>query len=174
MLMAVARSTARSEARNHETPWVVLTETNRWLVDDVPRHSFVALSYALIDPALRRMTLANGGQLTPLLRRADGLTTFVEVPEASLPLGMSLEVAYNQVEIDLAPGDTLVFYTDGIVEAHDHARGLFGFDRLEALVREWGHLPPDELIERLIGEVHAFAEGLPPHDDMTIVVVRVA
>src|SRR5690606_3485748 len=111
------RSTARSETRNHETPWVVLTETNRWLVDDVPRNSFVALSYALVDPALRRMTLANGGQLTPLLRRADGTTSFVEMPEAALPLGLSLEVAYAQVDLELAPGDTLVFYTDGIVEA---------------------------------------------------------
>jgi len=173
MLMAVARSTARSEARNHETPWVVLTETNRWLVDDVPRHSFVALSYALVDPTLRRLTLANGGQLTPLLRRADGSTSFVEVPEAALPLGLSLEVAYTQVELDLAPGDTLVFYTDGIVEAHDQDRKLFGFERLERLVERWGHLAPEALIERVIGEVHAFAEGLPPHDDVTIVVVRV-
>lgn len=174
MLMAVARSTARSETRNHETPWVVLTETNRWLVDDVPRNSFVALSYALVDPALRRMTLANGGQLTPLLRRADGTTSFVEMPEAALPLGLSLEVAYAQVDLELAPGDTLVFYTDGIVEAHDQARSLFGFERLQRLVERWGHLPPEELIERLIGEVHAFAEGMPPHDDMTLVVVRVA
>jgi sigma-B regulation protein RsbU (phosphoserine phosphatase) len=172
MLMAVARSTSRSEARNHETPWVVLTETNRWLCDDVPRNNFVALSYALVDPERRQLAMAAGGQLSPLLRRADGETQFLECPP-SLPLGMHLGTEFSQLELELAPGDTLIFYTDGIVEAHDQCRELFGFERLEQLVREWGHLPPDELIERLLAEVHAFSEGMPTHDDMTLVVVRV-
>ncbi|NJN16637.1 MAG: GAF domain-containing protein [Oscillochloris sp.] len=173
MLMAVARSTARSEVRNHETPWVVLVETNRWLVDDVPRHSFVALSYALVDPVLGQVTLANGGQLTPLMRRADGTLQYLEQPNPALPLGMSAEFTYGQLELPLAPGDTLIFYTDGIVEAHDQFGHLFGFERLEKLLCMWGHLEPPALIDRVLAEVHAFAEGMPAHDDMTIVVVRV-
>ena len=173
MLMAVARSTARSEARNHETPWVVLTETNRWLVDDVPRNSFVALSYALVDVDRRRLLLASAGQLTPLLRRADGTTSYLESPQ-SLPLGLSDQTEFGQLETDVSPGDTILFYTDGIVEAHDQCRNLFGFERLERLLQAWGHLPPVALIDRVIAEVHAFSEGMPPHDDMTIVVVRVA
>jgi phosphoserine phosphatase RsbU/P len=172
MLMAAARSTARSEARNHETPWIVLTETNRWLVDDVPRNSFVALSYALIDRERRSLTLSSGGQLTPILRHADGATCFVEAPPA-LPLGISPEASFAQMEQALQPGDTLVFYTDGIVEAHDQGRNLFGFERLEQLVARWGHLEPEALIDRLLAEVQAFAEGTPTHDDMTVVVVRV-
>ncbi|NTV64150.1 MAG: SpoIIE family protein phosphatase, partial [Oscillochloris sp.] len=171
MLMAVARSTSRSEARNHDTPWLVLTETNRWLVDDVPPNAFVALSYAIVDPQARRMTLASGGQLSPLLRRADGLTLFVDPPPA-LPLGMLADIRYSQIEIDLCPGDTLLFYTDGIVEAHNHSRALFGFDRLESLVARWGHLPPDDLIALILVEVNRFAEGAPTHDDMTLVAVR--
>jgi GAF domain-containing protein len=173
MLMAAARSTARSEARNHETPWVVLTETNRWLVDDVPRNSFVALSYALVDPDRRTLAIASGGQLTPLLRRADGATGFLDTPPA-LPLGISPLAEFAQMELQLLPGDTVVFYTDGIVEAHDRARNLFGFERLERLVARWGHLNPEALIGRILAEVHAFAEGMPTHDDMTVVVVRVA
>lgn len=172
MLMAAARSTTRSEARNHETPWVVLTETNRWLVDDVPHNSFVALSYALVDPERRTLLMASAGQLTPLLRRADGATSFLE-PPPGLPLGLSHTVEFAQLELDLQGGDTLVFYTDGIVEAHDKARRLFGFERLEQLVCQWGHLAPEALIDRVIAEVHAFAEGMPAHDDMTIVVVRI-
>lgn len=172
MLMAVARSTSRSEARNHETPWVVLTETNRWLVDDVPSNSFVALSYALVDPDRRQLVLASGGQLSPLLRRADGSTSYLDGPQA-LPLGMSPEIEYGQIEAALQPGDTLIFYTDGIVEAHDQCRQLFGFERLERLVQRWGHLEPTALIDRVLAEVHAFSEGMPTHDDMTVVVVRV-
>ncbi|MCS6879946.1 MAG: GAF domain-containing protein [Oscillochloridaceae bacterium] len=172
MLMAVARSTARSEARNHETPWIVLTETNRALVDDVPRNSFVALSYALVDRARDRLVLASAGQLTPLLRRANGHTTFLEGPPA-LPLGLSAQVTFGQFEVDLQPGDTVLFYTDGIVEAHDRRRNLFGFERLEQLLAEWGHLPAGHLVDRVLAEVHAFSEGMPPHDDMTLVAVRV-
>ena len=173
MLMAVARSTSRSEARNHETPWVVLTETNRWLVDDVPRNSFVALSYALIDPGQRRMSMASGGQLSPLLRRADGSTAYLETPPG-LPLGIVRDTTFTQMELELRAGDTLLFYTDGIVEAHDQQRSLFGFERLEQLVACMGHLPPDELIERILADVHSFSAGAPTHDDMTLVVVRVA
>ncbi len=172
MLMAVARSTSRSEARNHETPWVVLTETNRWLVDDVPKNAFVALSYALVDPHLRRMTLANGGHLSPLLRHADGSTSFVTAP-AALPLGVWINTEYSQVEIDLAIGDTILFYTDGIIEAHDQGRNLFGFDRLEALLVRWGHLPPDDLIALILIEVARFSEGTSTHDDMTLMAIQV-
>jgi serine phosphatase RsbU (regulator of sigma subunit) len=171
MLMAVARSTARSEARNHETPWVVLTETNHWIVDDVPRNAFVALGYALIDRPAQRLYLSNAGQLTPLIRHADGTLAYLEVP-AALPLGMRRDVEIPQMELTLAPGDTLLFYTDGIVEAHDPARQLFGFERLEHLFRTWGHLPPNELIDVILNDVHTFAAGMPAHDDMTLVVVR--
>jgi phosphoserine phosphatase RsbU/P len=172
MLMAVARSTSRSEARNHETPWVVLTETNRWLVDDVPKNAFVALSYAVVDPQQCRMTLANGGHLSPLLRHADGSTSFITAP-AALPLGVWLDTEYGQVEIDLAIGDTILFYTDGIIEAHDQGRNLFGFDRLEALLVRWGHLPPDDLIALILIEVARFSEGTFTHDDMTLMAIRV-
>jgi serine phosphatase RsbU (regulator of sigma subunit) len=172
MLMAVARSTARSEARNHETPWVVLTETNHWLVDDVPRNAFVALSYALLDRAAQRLHLSNAGQLAPFIRHADGSTAYLEVT-ASLPLGMRREMEIHQIDTPVRPGDTLLFYTDGIVEAHDPERRLFGFDRLERLFGAWGHLPPEELINVLLSEVHAFAAGMPPHDDMTLVVIRI-
>jgi sigma-B regulation protein RsbU (phosphoserine phosphatase) len=66
-----------------------------------------------------------------------------------------------------------VFYTDGIVEAQDERRALFGFERLEALVREHGDLPPDQLIARVMAAVDAFAGRAPQHDDMTIVAVKV-
>ncbi len=173
MLMAVARSTARSEARNHETPQVVLEAINRWLVDDVPRNSFVALGYALIDPADRHLVLASAGQLTPLLRRADGNTRFLE-GQAALPLGINRHTIFSQFKVDLSPGDTLVFYTDGIVEAHNQARQLFGFERLEQLVQAWQGHDPEALIDLILGAVHAFSAGAPTHDDMTLVVVQVA
>lgn len=173
MLMAVARSIARSEARDHETPPLVMCETNRWVVADVPPRTFVALSYATIDLAQRRLSLANAGQLAPLRRRADGAVEYLEPPGPALPLGMLPDIAYEALETTLEPGDTLIFYTDGIVEAKDRTRRLFGFEWLELLVRDKGHLPPAAFIATVLETVDGFAAETPQHDDMTLVVVRV-
>jgi phosphoserine phosphatase RsbU/P len=172
MLMAVARSVARSEARDHITPPAVMRETNRWVAHDVPPGTFVALSYATLDPATRRLAVASAGQLSPMLRREDGTISYLLPPGPALPLGIMPNVPYEQLEVALAPGDTLVFYTDGVVEAHNPSGELFGFERLEALLARDGTLPPEEFIERVLLEIGAFSGNAPHHDDMTLVVVR--
>lgn len=173
MLMAVARSITRSEARNHEIPQLVMCETNRWIVRDVPRRTFVALSYATLDLECRQLALSNAGQLTPLRRRADGRIDYLEAPGPRLPLGTMPDIAYDALEVMLDPGDLLVFYTDGIVEAHNDQQELFGFERLEALLREYGDLPPAQFINRLMQAIAEFAGGIAQHDDITLVVARV-
>jgi phosphoserine phosphatase RsbU/P len=170
--MAVARSVARSEARDHITPPAVMRETNRWVAHDVPPGTFVALSYATLDPATRRLAVASAGQLSPMLRREDGTISYLLPPGPALPLGIMPNVPYEQLEVALAPGDTLVFYTDGVVEAHNPSGELFGFERLEALLARDGTLPPEEFIERVLLEIGAFSGNAPHHDDMTLVVVR--
>jgi serine phosphatase RsbU (regulator of sigma subunit) len=172
MLMAVARSVARSEARDHITPPEVMRETNRWVAHDVPPGTFVALAYATLDLQTRRLALANAGQLTPIRRRPDDSIVYLQPPGPTLPLGIIPSVPYAQIELTLDPGDTLVFYTDGVVEAHDPEGRLFGFERFEALLAAHGDLPPTELIDRVLAEVAAFTGNAPHHDDMTLVVVR--
>lgn len=173
MLMAVARSITRSEARDHEVPQVVMCETNRWIVRDVPRRTFVALAYATLDLARRHLALSNAGQLAPILRRQDGQVTYLEPPGPLLPLGTIPNIAYDALELTLEPGDLLVFHTDGIVEAHNEQDELFGFERLEALVRDYGHLAPTQFIDRVMQAVRMFAGQTPQHDDITLVVIRV-
>ncbi|HEU5099113.1 MAG TPA: GAF domain-containing protein [Roseiflexaceae bacterium] len=173
MLMAVARSIARSEARDHQTPQEVMRETNRLIAEDVPARSFVALCYATVDLRERRLALANAGQLAPLRRRSDGRIEYLEAPGSTLPLGIDPDTPYAALELALAPGDLLLFYTDGIVEAQDHHHTLFGFERLEALLGEYGELPPDDLIDRIIRAVEVFTGSAPQHDDMTIMALRI-
>jgi phosphoserine phosphatase RsbU/P len=173
MLMAVARSIARSEARDHQAPEAVMRETNRLVALDIPPRTFVALCYATLDVERRRLALANAGQLAPLRRRADGQVEYLEVHGPTFPLGIGPDVAYVALDVDLEPGDVLVFYTDGIVEAQDSSRALFGFERLEALVCAHGYLPPPQLIERVLAAITDFIGPAPQHDDMTLVVLRV-
>jgi len=95
------------------------------------------------------------------------------VPGPTLPLGIMPDTPYAARELALEPGDLLVFYTDGIVEAQDSDRQLFGFNRLEALVRAHGDLPPSEFIELVLRALAEFMGTTPQHDDMTIVALRV-
>jgi len=174
MLMAVARSIARSEARDHQTPPEVMRETNRWVSEDVPPRSFVALCYATIDLHTQRLALANAGQLAPLRRRRDGRIEYLEAPGNTLPLGIDPTTPYAALDVALEPGDLLLFFTDGIVEAQDAGHALFGFERLEALLHTHGDLAPDQLIDRVLRAVGQFAGSAPQHDDMTIMAIRIA
>jgi serine phosphatase RsbU (regulator of sigma subunit) len=174
MLMAIARSIVRSEARDHQIAQDVMRETNRWIAEDVPPHSFVALSYATLDLNERRLALANAGQLAPLRRQPDGHVEYLAPPGDTLPLGILPDTPYATLELELGLGDLLLFYTDGIVEAQNHRHELFGFERLEALLREHGALPPDELIDRVIRAIEQFSGSAPQHDDMTIMAIRIA
>ena len=173
MLMSIAHSIVRSEARDHQAPQVVMCETNYLLAQDVPSHSFVALCYATIDIQQHRLALANAGQLTPLHRHADGRTEYLEVAGPTLPLGILPDIPYQTLDVTFGAGDTLVFFTDGIVEAKNSNREIFGFERLEELVREKGDLTPHALIDQVLEEINDFMDGTPQHDDMTIVVLRV-
>jgi sigma-B regulation protein RsbU (phosphoserine phosphatase) len=82
---------------------------------------------------------------------------------------------YPDVEIDLTAGDMVIFLSDGIVEAHNRAGELYGFERLEALVaRLPQHLGVAEIVKQILDSVLAFADGADPHDDITILVTRPA
>lgn len=174
MLMAIAHSVVRSEARDHRHPDRVICETNTLLARDVPERSFVALSYATLDVPSRHFSLANAGQLTPWLRRADGSVIHLEVPGETFPLGIVARTHYKMLELDLAPGDLLLFVTDGIVEAKNASRELFGFDRLEALIEFYGHEEPAALINTILSEVAVFVGQMPQHDDMTLLALRIS
>jgi serine phosphatase RsbU (regulator of sigma subunit) len=172
MLMAIARSVARSEARDHAEPETVMRETNRLMAQDVPRGSFVALNYATLDLRRRRLAMASAGQLTPLLRRRDRTVRYLEPPGPVLPLGIFSEIDYAALSYDLEPGDTLLFLTDGVVEAQNPERELFGFERLERLVHAYGDRPPEILVDIILRAVEDFCAGRAQHDDMTLVVVQ--
>ncbi len=172
MLMMIARATARSEATDEENPATVVRETNRGVARDIPPNAFVAFCYATIDPYRRVMVLANAGQLSPMRRRRDGSIDYIEVPYPTLPLGIIANTPYEEIDVALAPGDTLLFYTDGIIEAHNAAGELFGFERLEMLLKMYGDAPPQTFVARVMTAINVFVGTMPPHDDMTLVAVR--
>ncbi len=172
MVMAVARSVVRSEALDHAAPDVVMAETNALVRQDIPPSTFVALCYAVYDARRREFTLANAGQMTPLLRHADGTVEWLPVP-GNLPLGIVADLVYEATTIAVAPGDTVLFLTDGLVEAFSPTGEMFGFERVRALLQDCGAQPASEVVATLLDTVCAWQGHENRHDDMTVIVAQI-
>ncbi len=170
-MMALASSMVEAQGRAVTEPRQFLTELNQQLSARLTVNGMnAALLYTIIDMERSCLCVANAGMISPLLLR-DGKVETIEA--YGLPLGSMPEARYNELDIDLQPGDLLVLVSDGIVEAHRAGGELFGFDRLEQTLSL--HTPdrsPDDLITTLMHEVTQFMDGAEQHDDMTIVVVQ--
>ena len=135
---------------------------------------FVALLFAELNSAKRTLTLCNAGQTQPIYFSAKtGETKLVETEGDTFPLGILENANYQETEIRLAPGDRLLFYTDGIVESMNEKEEIFGFKRLLDVVREIKSKDADSLLEEILAKVNAFIGNASPHDDLTAIVVSV-
>ncbi len=169
LLMANARSTLRAEARLGFGPAKTLRRANDSLCRDVNSGSFVTCLYAVLDLDSRQISFANAGHPLPLLCN-DGTTREIEV--YGLPLGLRPDAAYSEVKVSLAPGATVLLYTDGITETMNSSRDLFGFDRLAALLQREGHKTAESLVEITWSEASDFGGNGGQDDDMTLIVLK--
>lgn len=142
--------------------------------DTLTGRTFVCFCGGEIQTETRRIRLTNSGCPYPFhFRAAEG--TVVEVEISGYPLGVRPSHSYRIVDVQLEPGDRVVFCTDGIIEADDRFGHMFGFDRMAYLVREGcrqGYSSRD-LVDYLMRQVDIFSEGKPQQDDQTVIVVSV-
>ena len=89
-----------------------------------------------------------------------------------IPLGIQMEAAYSAAEVTLAPGDWLVIFTDGLVEAENQVGEPYGEDRLLGVLQSGATASPEILLQRMIAEVNAFVGATPQHDDITLMVLK--
>ena len=129
--------------------------------------TFVAV---VIDPITHRATLVNAGHLPAYVRDAAGSVRAVGPEQGGLPLGMVAEWTYQASDIEIAPGTTLVFFTDGISEAMDVEDRLYGLERIEAQVALPGGTP-EEIGRRILTDVERHTAGQARSDDMCLVCV---
>ena len=147
---------------------------NRSMCRSLGEHTYVCLSMLVLDPAGRTMRVANCGCPYPLLYRQE-TSQIEEIQIEAYPLGIRPDTEYAAKEVPLSPGDYVVLHSDGFSEAANSEEQLFGFDRTMEVIRQGCSegLSPEELIDRLIGEVKAFTGDEPQADDMTCVVIEV-
>ena len=138
------------------------------MVAEIPPSTFVTCFYGVLDPENGRFRYANAGHNLPC-RRHDGRAE--ELRARGMPLGLMPGMSYEEKEVVLEEGESALFYSDGLVEAHDPEGEMFGFPRLRALVAERGG--ERSLEEALLEELSSFVgEGWEQEDDITLLTLK--
>lgn len=170
MVMATCRSVLRAAATGADdpSPGQVLARVNTLLLADIPDNMFVTCFYAILDAPSGRMSFANAGQNLPLMRSGDRVT---ELMARGMPLGLMAEMEYEEGEVVVSPGDGVLFYSDGLVEAHDQHGEMFG--KARAIDRFQSHPGGAPLLDYLVESLIGFAgtDGA-KDDDVTLVALK--
>jgi predicted ester cyclase len=160
---------AVSQAVDSSAPGEMLQRVNEALFPYIPSNMFVTCFYAILEPESGTFTYANAGHDLPYLRRRSGECK--ELRARGMPLGLMPGMSYEQKEIELGAGEAALFYSDGLVEAHDPQGQMFGFPRLRTLVAKHGE--ESSLGDFLMEELYSFVgEGWEQEDDITLLTLR--
>lgn len=171
LVMATTRSGLHAVVKLKEDPSAILFELNNLLATDLPPGMFVTCLFVVFDPANGRLRFANAGHELPYLCASASAS---ELRATGMPLGLMPDMLYEEKEAVLAPGDTLLMYSDGLVEAHNPEREMFGFPRLHLLLQQhsWGQDGP-ALIHFLLGQLAEFTTAAgEQEDDVTFVTLK--
>jgi predicted ester cyclase len=159
---------AVSQALDSSSPSEVLERVNEALSPNIPPNMFVTCFYAIIDPKSGCLTYANAGHDLPYLHRTGDAE---ELRARGMPLGLMPGMGYEEKKKSLEASQSVLFYSDGLVEAHDPKGEMFGFPRLRELVAEHGE--ERSLEEVLLKELYSFVgEGWEQEDDITLLTLR--
>ena len=167
LVMAITRTMLQAAYRLG-SPGEILEQVNNTLYRDIPPNMYVTCLAALLDSKTGRLQYANAGHDLPYLRHAAGVS---KLRATGMPLGLMPDMNYEQKEITLRPGDSVLLYSDGLVEAHDPQREMFGFPRMQGFVG--AHPGGETLIDTLLAELGRFTgEEWEQEDDITLVTLQ--
>jgi phosphoserine phosphatase RsbU/P len=164
LLMSATRGIVRSLTETISSPAAVLTRLNRALIQDWPPEKFVTMVLAVLDPANRTLTIANGGHPWPIFvtgRKVEFLRS-----ECGLPLGIA-ECEFDEHTIELPVGSRIVFYSDGITDAQNAGAKDYGLERLKRQ-----SLWPDVSAKSILQDVQRFSGPQALFDDATVIVLK--
>ncbi len=182
LYMAQLKVIVQSLARLHHEPKEFLSAVNKVVSANLDGKSFITMLYGVIDVERREMTFARAGHC-PLIhvpgdqppgrRKArllvpDGLVVGLQIDDGTL-----FDTLLQEQTISLAPGDLVVWFTDGISETMNETFDCFGEERLAQVVEQYAHLPFDQLRSYILAELRAFASGADQHDDMTMILMKI-
>jgi serine phosphatase RsbU (regulator of sigma subunit) len=169
IVMATTRTMLRASAQRLDSPAEVLKRVNDVIVRDIPPNMFITCLYAILEPKSGVLRYSNAGHDLPYRRSSKSVGMAEELRATGMPLGLLPGMSYEQKEIVLDRGDSVLFYSDGLVEAHDPEREMFGFPRLQGLVGAYRSEGP-AMVNFLLSELARFTGGdWEQEDDITLV-----
>ncbi len=173
LIMAETRTFIHARMDTIKQPAVMLKALNGYFLKDLDRSDlFVTMFYLQYNPLSHRLIYSNAGHNTPLLWK-NKEKQVITLDAEGLIFGITGDITFEQKATDLEAGDILLLYTDGIVEAENNDKDLFGIDRLGKLLEEGCHLEPQELIDQIMTQGRLFTGMRHFNDDITLVVMKV-
>ena len=165
LVMATTRTILRSDAPRLVDPGKVLERANDLLVPDVPPQMFVTCLYGVLDPGSGRFVYANAGHNVPYVTTEEGVT---ELRARGMPLGLMEGMNYEEKATTLKPGETILLHSDGVAEAHNAEREMFGFPRLMSMMETPS--TGGKVIDDVLTELDRFTgPDAEQEDDITLV-----
>ena len=173
LLIAETRAFIRAKAESLQGPAQIIRAVNAFILTDLDRaEMFITLFYASYDAINQTLRYASAGHNNPMIWRAEtGRCDHLDVN--GLILGVKPDVIYEEKETEMASGDLLILFTDGLTEAENHNGDFFGEDRLEELLREYHLLPTGQIIDRIMEQARLFTGTRSFRDDVTIVLMKI-
>lgn len=168
LVMARTHGMLRATALAPDSPGDVLARVNNLLYVVTPERMFVTCFYAILEPGSGKMRYANAGHVPSYQRSGSEV---VELRASGMPLGLMPDMHYEECEVQISHGDSILFYSKGLVEAHNPAREVFGFPRLKTLLASSPN--QSSLIDDLLGKLKDFTgAGWEQEDDVTMVTLE--
>lgn len=167
LFMVIAKTLIKNHAQNKEAPGEVFTNTNEQLCEGNDAGLFVTAWMGVLQISTGHFVYVNAGHNPPLLRRAGGSFEWLKSRPGFVLAGME-GVRYRENEMELAPGDVLYLYTDGVTEATDAHQQLFGEERLQTALNEQPMLPVGQMLSKIKGCIDSFVGEAEQFDDITM------
>jgi serine phosphatase RsbU (regulator of sigma subunit) len=168
LVMASTHALLRSSGPQLRSPGAVLAWVNDLLCADIPAHMFVTCLVLVLDPRSGEIVFANAGHNLPYLRTTGGV---VELRATGMPLGLMPGMSYDESNAQMSAGQCLLLHSDGLAEAHNADREMFGFPRLAELTGQV--CTGEELIDLCLADLARFVgAGVEQEDDITLVTLE--
>lgn len=171
LFMALSKTIVRTDALNHEDVAEVLKDSNEIIASESSSGMFVTLFLGILNQNTGSMAYANAGHHPPLILRSKD-KKFDALKVTGIALGIMEGSKYTKGQTALEPGDILVMYTDGIVEAVNPQGEYFGLDRLKSIIAGSPDLLPEAMLKKIVDGVFSFSGSQPQFDDITALVVK--
>ena len=170
IVMAMAKSALLVQVEYDTSPRSVLDVLNDIVIRTAPKRMLMTFFFGLLDPVTQTLRFSSAGHLDPYVYRA-ATRKLESLSSWGFPLGVRRRDPFREHSVEFEPGDRLILYSDGLIEAIDDDGEPFGFERFEQAIVSSGEMAADDLKKSLLQAVRKFTHNRPPEDDQTLVVV---